>query len=115
MKNDELQKVKGLSEMLLDRQIGLLRKAAQEKAQSEAALAQLAQPAQASHDLMGASAALAGLAYQRWADARRTEINLILARQTHVWMEAREGARIAFGKAEALRLLSEKRRGTRKG
>lgn len=115
MKDRDLQKLKDLSDMLLDRQLGHLRKAAQEKAQSEAALAQLAQPAEVNHDLLGASAALAGLAYQRWADARRAEINPVLARQTRAWIEARDGARIAFGKAESLRLLAEKRRGPGKG
>ena len=85
------------------------RRAAEAKAQSEAALARLATPvAPADAGLEGASAALAGLAYQRWADARRAEINQTLARQTHHWMEARDAAQKAFGKADALRRLVEK-------
>ena len=47
-------------------------------------------------------------AYGRWADARRAEINQVLARQTGQWIEARDAAKIAFGKADALRRLMER-------
>lgn len=109
MKRNDLQKLKDLTGLMLDHQLDQLRRAAEAKAQSEAALARLATTvAPADAGLEGASAALAGLAYQRWADARRAEINQTLARQTHHWMEARDAAQKAFGKADALRRLVEK-------
>lgn len=109
MKRQNLQKLKDLAGLMLDHRLEHLRRAAEAKAQSEAALARLAiPPAPAPEGLEGASAALAGLAYQRWADARRAEINQTLARQTHHWMEARDAAQKAFGKADALRRLMEK-------
>jgi hypothetical protein len=109
MKRQDLQKLQDLTGLMLDHQLEQLRRAAGAKAQSEAALARLATPvAPADEGLEGASAALAGLAYQRWADARRGEINQTLARQTHHWMDARDAAQRAFGKADALRRLVEK-------
>lgn len=114
MKHQDLKKLKDLAGLMLDHQLDQLRRAAEAKAQSEAALARLATPPAPAHDgLEGASAALAGLAYQRWADARRAEINQTLARQTHHWMEARDAAQKAFGKAEALRQLAEKLKNAR--
>jgi len=46
--------------------------------------------------------------YQLWADQRRAEINLTLARQTATWLEARTEAAQAFGKSQALEGLSRK-------
>lgn len=52
--------------------------------------------------------AMAGAAalYDRWAEARRIEINRTLARQTAEWIEARDAARTAFGRAEVLARLA---------
>ena len=50
------------------------------------------------------------LRYECWADTRRSEINLVLARQTAEWMDARAAAKSAFGRAEVLRNLQEKLR-----
>lgn len=109
MKAREIKQLTGIAELMLDHRLDQLRRAAAAKAQSEAALAGLAAHVSPSPDgLEGASAALAGLAYQRWADARRTEINQVLAQQTHHWLEARSAAQTAFGKADALRRLAEK-------
>ena len=111
MKVNDLSRLKDLAGLMLDNQLAHLRKTAEAKAQSEEALARLGQQTEAqAQDLEGMAAALAGLAYQRWADARRTEINLVLARQTHDWLDARAAAQAAFGKAEALRRLAEKQR-----
>lgn len=108
MNKGEMRRLKDLAELIVDHRLGQLRKAAEAKAQSEAALDALARPIPEPEGLQGASAALAGLAYQRWADARRAEINQVLARQTHLWMEARDDAQTAFGRAEALRALAER-------
>ena len=43
--------------------------------------------------------------YQLWADQRRSDINLTLARQTVTWTEARQDAARAFGRDQALNRL----------
>ena len=109
MKRDDLKKLAELADVLLDHRLALLRQTADAKLHSERALEGLATEEKAQpQDMVGASAALASLAYARWADARRAEINLVLARQTHEWLDARESARNAFGRAEALRKLKNR-------
>lgn len=108
MSNSDVRRLKDLAELILDHKLALLRKAASAKDESEAALAALARPLPQAEGLEGASAALAALAYQRWADARSAEINQVLARQIYLWLEARQEAQTAFGKAEALRGLTER-------
>lgn len=97
-----------IGQLMLDARLAELRAAAAARAQSLDRLeALVARPAP---DLEPIAAAQAELRYQRWAEARRAEINLQLARQTAAWMAAEEAARQAFGKTEALRLLREKLR-----
>lgn len=107
----DLSRLQELANLMLDHRLALLKTATEAKSQSEAALAALgAQSPVAEGGLQGMSAALASLAYQRWADTRRAEINLVLAQQTHVWLEQRSAAQTAFGKADALGRLAEKNR-----
>ena len=47
-----------------------------------------------------------GMAYDRWADARRSELNLVIARQTAAWIEQRGEAQAAFGRVQALQGLA---------
>lgn len=103
----EIARLEVLAGMIFDHRLSQLKTTAAAKAQSEAALAGLAAPMPAD-GLEGAAASLAGISYQRWADARRAEINLILAHQTRDWLDAQSAAREAFGRAEALRGLAEK-------
>ena len=91
-----------IARLLLDHRLNRLRAAADRKEQSRlqiAALDRTAEPA----DLPPVAAGQVALRYRLWADARRSEINSVLARQTAEWMLARDEAREAFGKAEALR------------
>ena len=99
---DQLHKLRQVTELLLDTRLAALRTAARAKMESESQLAGLTVPAPQPGALPEVSAELASLTYQRWADARRAEINLVLARQTVEWMEARDEARLAFGKKQAL-------------
>ncbi len=108
MNGQDLHRLKELADLMLDVRLQALRATADAKAKSEAALGALARPADKTDDLVGASAQLAALAYGRWANARRAEINQVLARQTGQWIEARDAAKIAFGKADALRRLMER-------
>ena len=45
--------------------------------------------------------------YQLWADQRRSAINLILARQTAAWSEARKDAAEAFGRDAVIAKLRD--------
>jgi len=96
-----------ISRLMLDHKLAALTRATSARDESRARLAGLALPP-AQTDLPLAAAAQAGLLYERWAEARRAEINLTLARQTGEWIEARDAARQAFGRADALRRLSER-------
>lgn len=95
-----------IGQLMLDLRLTDLRTAAEARERSLDRLAALV-PAPAP-DLDPILAAQAELRYQRWAEQRRAEINLVLARQTAEWMTAQEAARTAFGKTEALRRLKDR-------
>ncbi len=96
-----------ISRLMLEHRLAELTRAAAAREESKARLAGLSQPS-AGTDLPLAVAAQASLLYERWAEARRAEINLTLARQTAEWIEARDAARQAFGRADALRRLNDR-------
>ncbi|MDN5788066.1 hypothetical protein [Pseudorhodobacter sp.] len=95
-----------LAQMALDQDLAVLRAAATARDASLQHLKELA-PSAAS-DLSPLQQAQTLLRYETWADTRRAEINMILARQTAEWLAQRETAKKAFGKTEALRLLQGK-------
>lgn len=104
----QLAKLQQIAGLMLDSRLAALQTAARAKAESEAQLSGLAGAVAAPADISAVAAEKAALNYQRWADARRAELNLVLARQTVVWMEARDAARVAFGKTEALAGVARK-------
>ena len=69
-------------------------------------------PALVGSDSALSAVALAGvhLRYERWAEARRQEINRQLARDMAQMIKARESARQAFGRAAVLRAMAERDR-----
>lgn len=100
-----LARLAGLAGMVRDLRLAELERAARARAESRTRLSGLAlEPLDS--DLGPIAAAQAEMRYQAWAEARRAEINLTLARQTAEWLEAQEAARRAFGRAEALRTLA---------
>lgn len=102
-KGKDLARLIQLAGMVLDQRLANLHEAATQRARSLARLDDLNQmPAEG---LSVLEAAQAELRYNRWADARRAEINLTLARQTATWMEARAAAAQAFGRNEVLKSL----------
>ena len=101
-KTKDLVKLAELAELVLDSRLSRLQAAARAKQDCEAQLTGLAQIPQTGADLAGVAAELAGLNYQRWADARRAELHQLLARRTVSWLEARDEAREAFGKKQVL-------------
>lgn len=107
MKTGDMQRLAEISQMIVDQRLGNLRRLAAAKAQSEALLGALElEPS----DSLGLIAdAQTNHRYQLWADARRAEINLVLARQTAEWMVARTEAATALGKVRVLDRLTGKR------
>jgi hypothetical protein len=99
----DLSRLQVLAALVRDHRLGQLQAAATKRAQSEAQIAALAKPD--ATDLPPIAGQLVALRYQTWADCRRTELNLVLARQTADWLAARDAARKAFGQAEALKAL----------
>ncbi len=61
-----------------------------------------------------AAAARAGLLYDRWIARRRSELNLVLARQTAEWRELRDAATRDFGRDAAVEALRKKLAAERK-
>lgn len=104
-RDDPLHRLGRLTAVILEGALSDLRHRAAAKAESEAQIAGLDLPQHQGQGLEGAAAALATVSYQRWADARRMELNRVLARQTAEWLEATDAARRAFGRNEALATL----------
>lgn len=107
-KGDALQRLGTISAVILDARLADLRRCAAEREESLAQIAGLQKPAPPASELEGAAAALADLAYQRWAEERRRELNRVLARQTAEWIDATEAARTAFGRNEAMKALAQR-------
>lgn len=106
---ENLARLGALTRLVLDVQLSRLHSAAAARDASLAHLAALI-PQAGAQDLLPVARAQAELAYDRWAEARRAEINQVLARQTAEWLQARADASLAFGRADVLRKLAEKAR-----
>ena len=100
-----LDRLTTLSDLILDTQLAKLQASAAERNKSLQRLEDLAAPPSDDADDIARAATL--MRYERWADARRREINLVLARQTAVWMEARQNAQMAFGRAAVLKRIQK--------
>jgi hypothetical protein len=101
-RRSEIAALHGLVQLVLDHQLSVLRAAADRREQSRMQIAALDKASEPS-DLPPVAAAQVALRYQLWADVRRSDLNTVLARQTAEWMSAQDDARLAFGRAEALR------------
>ncbi len=99
--------LQSLSQIVLDARLATLRTAADARAASLDRLADLGHSPVAT-ELPELAAIDVAMRYHRWADQKRTEINLTLARQTATWLDARAEAKTAFGKAEALKGILHK-------
>lgn len=94
-----------LADLVLQDRLAKLRKAAAARATTQAQIEGLAEaPAEGLDPLV---AARQSVQYQLWADARRQELNLVLARQTAQWMTAHAAAANAFGRAQVTERIAE--------
>ncbi len=108
-KANDLARLGTISQLVLDVKLAALQSAAAKRQQSLDQIDGLNAPVGAG-DLPPVAAYHAQLRYQHWADARRAELNLVLARQTAEMLVARDDAAQAFGKDQALRGLQAKLR-----
>ena len=99
--------VREIARLVLDHRLSVLREAAARRDLSEAQIAALALGAGPT-DLPPLQAGQVGFRYQIWADVRRAELNSLLSRQTADWLAARDEAKLAFGRADALRRVAER-------
>lgn len=97
-----------MAKLVLDVRLGAVRAAAKACEISLQRLADLEVPGESVTDSV--QEALRMQRYQQWADLRRAEINRGLARQTAEWLEAKDSARVAFGRAESVAMLRAKLR-----
>ena len=111
-KAKDLSRLADLAQLMLDHRLGQLRASADQLDQSRMQLAAINRAAEPA-DLDPVTAVRVGLGYDRWADVRRADLNLVIARQSAAWHEARSEAQSAVGRVQALQGLvaQEKTRG----
>lgn len=102
-KKAKLDRLTALSTLILDQHLARLQAAAAARNISLQRLQDLA-PTQ-SDDLNPITSATTLIRYDLWADTKRREINLVLARQTVIWLDARKAAQEAFGRADVLQRI----------
>ncbi len=101
----DLKRLAEVAQLMLDHRLGQLHGAAAELERSRMQLAAINEAGRPA-DLELVTAGKVALTYDRWADQRRSELNLVIARQTVGWMEARSEAQTAFGRVQALQGLA---------
>jgi hypothetical protein len=92
---------------VLDQRLSGLRHAQAQRDETRHRLAALDQP-EVWDECSLQSSARAAMLYQAWADARRRELNLNLARQTIKVINAEEASREAFGRQVALKRITQR-------
>ncbi|WP_333816087.1 hypothetical protein [Tabrizicola sp.] len=108
IKAKDLRRLAEVAQLMLDHRLGRLRAAAAELERSRMQLASVNAAARSAEELEPVTAERVAMAYDRWADVRRSELNLVIARQTAHWLEARGEAQTAFGRVQALQGLAER-------
>ena len=103
---EKLGKLRHLSRLILDISLMRLDRASLARQRSIDGLAKLNCP-DAPTDLNPVVAGEVALRYQLWADQRRSAINLVLARQTADWDDARQDAVRALGRASVVKKLCD--------
>ena len=104
---EKLVQLQKISQVMLDVRLLALDQAARARQASLDHLATLNRPAPPT-DLNPIVAGEVAMRYENWADHRRSEINLVLARQTADWVEARQNAALAFGRNSVIGKLQDR-------
>ena len=106
---EKLAQLRLVSQLMLDVRLLKLEQTSQARQESLEHLAQLNRPAPPT-DLNPVLAGEVAVRYQFWADQRRSAINIVLARQTAEWSEARKDAAQAFGRNSVIGELHDKKK-----
>ena len=106
-KSASLTRLCDVAQLMLDHRLAQLRTASNQLDRSKMQL-QAVNAAAVAADLPLVSAEKVGLVYDRWADIRRAELNLVIANQTVEMIEARNDAGAAFGRLQALQGLAKR-------
>ena len=109
---DDCSKVITLSDLLLQHRLGQMRLASARLERSRAQMAAIDKAA-APADLPDVTADRVACEYRRWADARKAELNEVIARQALDALDARAAAETAFGRVQALRGIADRLKGKR--
>lgn len=107
----DLDCLMALAAMVREARRSDLARAMQAREATRAHIAALDRPAVSALDPL--AEAQAALRYGRWADARRAELNLSLARQTAAWIDARGAAAKATARADVIGDLVQSERTAR--
>jgi hypothetical protein len=103
-----LKALKQVVELIQDRDLALLASASQAKAHTQARL-QALDTLPAASGLHLAAMAQVEAQYGLWAAQRRAALNQQLARETAHWLNARDAAAKAFGRAQVFAKLTERK------
>ena len=98
---EKLWQIATLSQLVLDGRLATLERVSRARQLSLDHLTELNRQLPPT-DLPAIVAGEVAMRYQLWADQRRSEVNLLLARQTVEWVGARQAAAQAFGRNQAL-------------
>lgn len=105
---EKLKRLAQVSGLMLDTKMLALEVAARARQNSLDRMDELNRPASPS-DLPALVAAEVAMRYALWADQRRSEINMVLARQTVEWIGARHEAALAFGRHQVVQKLRDRK------
>jgi len=106
-RREMISKLVKIGDMLLDKRMHELRASAAERDHNLVLLKNLTpEPIEEPQTISGA---LAALSYNQWADARRAEINLVLATKTAQWLQAKADAERALGRSEVLKKIYKRK------
>jgi len=111
-RSKDFDRLADVAQLMLDTRLAQLREVSAQLDGSRKQLAALNAAARPS-DLPLVAAEKVGLVYDRWADVRRSELNLVVARQTAEWIETRAEAGTAFGRLQSLKGLEDRLKGKR--
>ncbi len=104
---EKLGRLGQVSALMRDTRMQELERAARARQASLDRLSELDRPA-TPNDLPAIVAGEVAMRYALWADRRRSEINLMLARQTVEWQQARHEAALAFGRDQVVQKLAHR-------
>ncbi len=108
MTKAKLEGLQRLADLVLDQQLLTLRTAQAQREATRTKIAALDHSGDWGTSSLQSNAR-AEVLYQAWADARRRDLNLLLARQTVAVMTAEDASRTAFGRKTALRAIQTRK------